>query len=334
MVHAYFKDALFRDNPGRLSGLRGFDRQVHIYDWDLPDNELALREIRAVLDEYTGRMAVGEVPSFDMAIRYVGTGKLHLAFNFEFLRQPWEPAAFWKTVQIYQDRMPKDAWPCFTLGNHDVERFPTRFDAGSSTDARTKVAATLLLTQRGTPFIYYGEEIGMRNTPIPRSEIQDPPGRRYWPFYRGRDPERTPMQWNSSKNAGFSMAKPWLRLNKDFLERNVANQDANPHSILNFYRRLLHLRRASVALRRGTFKLLTNPPSRALVYLRETPQETYLVALNFKDSQIMEKLDGQFADNDWDLSLSSVRSDHQRLQADRINLAPLEACLLRQKLKS
>jgi len=327
VLHAYFKDDQFRDNPPAI-GLRGWDRQQHLYDLDRPEMADVLREIRGVLDAYPERMAVGEVADFGMAVRYVGPHKMHLAFNFDFLRQPWLPRAFQQAVQRYEAALPAGAWPCYVLGNHDVDRFPTRFGGGPYADARTKVAAALLLTLRGTPFVYYGEELGLPNTRIPRDEIQDPPGRRYWPIYGGRDPERTPMPWDGGPNAGFTTGQPWLRLNADYARRNVAAQDADPASVLNFYRRLLRLRRESPALRRGTFRALARRPVEALAYLREAPGQTVLVALNFFGWENTLKLDSPLPAGAWRVRLSTVPGDQARVRGNRVTLAPFEATLL------
>jgi alpha-glucosidase len=290
---------------------------------------LALHDIRNLLDGYPERMAVGEVNDLEMAVRYTGRDKLHLAFNFDLLRQPWHPRAFQKAILDYLSLLSEDARPCFVLGNHDTDRFPTRFGGGTHSDARTKVAATLLLTQRGTPFIYYGEEIGMQNTHIPLNEIQDPPGKRYWPFYRQRDPERTPMQWNGEANAGFTSGAPWLRLNRDYHERNVTTQQADPNSVLNFYKLLLKLRKESIALRQGSFKTLIEQPTKALAYLRQAPEQALLVALNFYHRSVKVKIDETLPEANWELRLTSTPGDkHPRLLGSQLSLAPFEACVL------
>jgi alpha-glucosidase len=263
-----------------------------------------------------------------MATRFVGRDRLHLAFNFDFLRQPWLPRTALQSIRRYHAALPADAWPCWVLGNHDVDRFPTRHGGGPYADARTKVAATLLLTLRGTPFIYYGEELGMQNAYIPPDEIQDPPGRRYWPFYGGRDPERTPMQWEGGPNAGFTSGAPWLRVHDDFADRNVAAQDADPESVLNFYRRLLELRRGSAALRAGAFQPLVKRPVEALAYLRQSPGQSILVALNFFGWDVALTLDEPPATHHWRLLLSSLPGEHRRAQDGRLALGPFEACLL------
>ena len=144
----------------------------------------------------------------------------------------------------------------------------------------------LLLTLRGTPFLYFGEEIGMRDISLKRSEILDPPGKRFWPLYKGRDGCRSPMQWDDSIHAGFSSTKPWLPVHPNYQVRNVKTQQADPNSMLTFTRNLIKLRREKPALYRGVFTLLTEQPKDALGYMRQTPEQTILVALNFKNRPV------------------------------------------------
>ncbi len=331
VFNAYFKDAQYRNNPPAL-GLRGFDRQRHVYDRDQPEMTGLLNDLRRLLDTYPERMAVGEVFGDDpaLAARYCGDGadQLHLAFNFEFTRQPWLPRAFQQSILRWEAALHSGAWPCQVLSNHDVDRHVTRFGGGPHGDARAKVAAAMLLTLRGTPFLYSGEELGLRNTPIPRAEIQDPPGKKYWPFYGGRDPERSPMPWNGGRGAGFTAGQPWLRLGPDYARRNVDAQQTDPDSVFNFYRQLLSLRRASPALRRGSYHPLLHHPVTALAYLRECPEQTMLVALNFFGWEANVEVDESLGGKGWRLRLSSASGEHARVRGNTLHLAPFEACVL------
>jgi alpha-glucosidase len=287
-----------------------------------------LEEIRGLLDEQPGRTSVGEVDDLDMALRYVGPGRLHMAFNFDFLGTRWLPRLFMESIKRYEDGLAPDAWPTYVLGNHDRDRLASRFGAGPYSDARSRVAATLLLTQRGTPFVYYGDELGMLNAPLGRDDIQDPAGKLYWPMYQGRDPERTPMQWSAEPQAGFSPNPPWLRVNADFVKRNVAAQDADAHSVLNTYRALLQLRRQSAALRRGTTRFVVKRPVEGLAYLRETPEQTLLVALNFFGWAIDLKLEGPLPADRWQVLFSTAEGDVPRIMGNRMRLQPFEAVVL------
>jgi alpha-glucosidase len=140
----------------------------------------------------------------------------------------------------------------------------------------------LVLTLRGTPFLYYGEEIGMRDIKLSFSEILDPPGKKYWPFYKGRDGCRSPMQWNQNSYSGFSNFKPWLPVHPNYLQRNVEKQQHDPASLLNFYKKLIKLRRAIPALQNGSFKLIPGLPSPVLSYIRELDNKRVLILLNFQ----------------------------------------------------
>ena len=168
----------------------------------------------------------------------------------------------------------------------------------------------------------------MQNTPIPRDEIQDPPGKKYWPFDPGRDPARTPMPWSAEPNAGFTTGKPWLRLHKDYQTRNVAAQHADPDSVLNFYRQLLRLRRDSPALRRGNYASLIHKPVHGLAYLRQSPEQTMLVALNFFGYEAALSLDEPLPAARWRVRLTSAPGERERLRDATLHLAPFEACVL------
>lgn len=339
VVQSFYKDAAFRDNPTTwrpdrpLLGLRAYDRQDHVYDRDQPEMLDLLRDLRRLLNAYPGRMAVGETSEMVTGLRYIGDERLHMAFNFEFNAQdmaqlPWRPRFFQSVIERYEAEVPADGWPCYVLSNHDSARHATRLGGGPYADQRAKVAAALLLTQRGTPFLYYGEELGMQNTPIPRAELQDPVGRRYWPLNPGRDPARTPMQWDASPHAGFTTGQPWLRVNADHARRNVAEQTEDPHSVLNFYKRLLGLRRASPALRRGAITFLQRRPVYGLAYLRHTPGQTMLVALNFFGHEVTLPLDQRLPTPHWQLRLTSGVGDQPRVRHNTVTLGPFEACVL------
>jgi alpha-glucosidase len=285
VFNAYFKNPALPNNPPKL-GLRGFDRQHHIYDIDQPEMMGFLSELRVLLDSYPERYAVGEtyLVTPEKAASYCGPGKLHSAFSFDFtpydLRYPWNPAWIMDRVARREEAFnAAGVWPTTVMGNHDLPRVAYRTCRGEE-DARAKFAMALLLTLRGTPFLYYGDEIGMRSISLRRSEILDPPGKKYWPIYKGRDGCRSPMQWNDSNYAGFSDVKSWLPVHPDYPTRNVAAQKANPDSILNLTRDLITLRKEIPALRQGDFTPL-NSPHGTMAYLREKEGQTVLVKMNF-----------------------------------------------------
>src|SRR5690606_21310239 len=184
----YFKDAKFRDNPVRPFHLRPDQRQKMIHNCDLPEMMNVLAEIRELLDQYDDAYVVGEtfLGNPEKAAGYCGENALHQAFLFDFLACRWNPNCFSKVVRQWITALDKANWPNYVLNNHDVVRSASRYGQGED-DERLKVAAAMLLTLRGTPFLYYGEEIGMREVKLPRSRILDPVGRRFWPVYKGRD---------------------------------------------------------------------------------------------------------------------------------------------------
>jgi alpha-glucosidase len=173
----------------------------------------------------------------------------------------------------------------YVLSNHDIVRAYVRYGDGLHNDAIAKLMAGLYLTLRGTPIMYYGEEIGMTNNdPKRREDVKDPIGRLGWPKEKGRDGERTPMQWNTSANAGFSEAKPWLPVPGTYKTHNVATELKEPDSILNFYRRVLALRHQDPALRDGEYVALNENDPNVLSYLRRYKDEAVLVVLNMSSS--------------------------------------------------
>jgi alpha-glucosidase len=182
----------------------------------------------------------------------------------------------------------------------------------------------LLLTLRGTPYLYYGEEIGMRDIPLKRGEILDPPGKRYWPFYKGRDGCRSPMQWDDSVNAGCSPVQTWLPAHPNHQVRNVEAQQVDPNSMLNFTREIINLRREKPALHRGDFALLTTQPKDILAYLRKTEEQTILVALNFKNRAAILK---NVPEENWSL-LHSTSRDSLIEKLQQLQLAPYEVLIL------
>ncbi|HST38065.1 MAG TPA: alpha-glucosidase [Conexibacter sp.] len=307
VFNAYFKHPDLPDNPRRL-GRSAWSRQRHLYNKDRPELHGFLKELRALLDEFPDTMAVGE--TFDghpeLAASYCDN--LHMAFNFDFLLQPWKPSAIQRAIERWDRLLSREGtWPCYVLSNHDNPRHAWRYGrdlASGAADARAKVAAALLLTLRGTPYIYYGEEIGMQDVPVSRDEAWDVA------FDGGtRDTARTPMHWDDSAFAGFSSQRPWLPIGPDYRERNVARQQSDGRSILSFYRRLCALRAQTPALLEGSWTPLLKAPRAALVYLRETPGSRALVALNFTDRRVRVRLDAPMPTRRWTPRVSTRRPD-------------------------
>ena len=328
VFNMYFKDTQFRENP-RKFGIRAFDRQHHIYDCDQSEMIPLLQELRGILDSYSERYAIGEtfISTREKIVKYSGEDKLHAAFNFEFTHSKFDPARYAKYIMDWETLYAEHGvWPNYVLGNHDVKRMATRHVRGED-DARIKVLIALLLTLRGTPYLYYGEEIGMRDISLKRGEILDPPGKKFWPLYKGRDGCRSPMQWDASTYAGFSSTKPWLPVHPNYRTRNVEAQNADPNSMLNFTRKLIKLRRDTPALVRGDFTLLTEKPKDSLFYLRETPDQKILVALNFKNRLASVE---NVPDGNWNTLFSAKQKVQSTvaLSTAPLQLAPYEVLIL------
>ena len=238
-----------------------------------------------MLDEYEERMAVGEVYLEDIQdwASYYGKqlDELHLPFNFRLIRTPWNAAAVRRSVDELEAMLPPGAWPNYVLGNHDQHRLVSRIGT-----TQVRVAAMLLLTLRGTPTLYYGDEIGMTDVLILPEQQLDPFGLRVPGL--GRDPCRTPMQWSPEPNAGFSASDTpglWLPLASDYQQVNVERQLADPTSILSLYRRLLAYRKATPALQWGSYQAVDGVPEACYVFVRQADDQRVLVALNFSDQE-------------------------------------------------
>jgi glycosidase len=199
---------------------------------------------------------------------------VHLPLNFQLIDTPWEARALATLITNYEAALPPDGWPNWVLGNHDRPRV-----AAKRGQAQARVAAVLLLTLRGTPTLYYGDELGLSDVAIEPSRVRDPRELREPGLGLGRDPVRTPMAWDTSENAGFTTAEPWLPLHTDWPARNVARMTEESQSILTLYRRLLALRRDCPALSVGDFVLL-HVEDELLAYERRHDAERLIVALN------------------------------------------------------
>jgi alpha-glucosidase len=236
--------------------------------------------LRRVLDEYDDPLLIGEIYlPLERLMAYYGAdvSGAHLPFNFTLLGTRWTAAAVSRAIDEYEASLPKHGWPNWVLGNHDKPRIRTR--VGS---AQARVAAMLLLTLRGTPTMYYGDETGMPDVEIPPDRVVDPWELRMPGLGLGRDPCRTPMQWDESSQAGFTTGRPWLPLALDWRSDNVAALRATPGLILCLYRALLAHRRASPVLTGGTYRRLSIEGD-VLIYLRSHASGERLVALNLDD---------------------------------------------------
>jgi alpha-glucosidase len=275
------KDDQFRDNlpdPNYQPHWAPHRQLLATYNTDRPEVHDVIGRMRAVLDEYEDRMMVGEIYlPIERLVTYYGAegGGCHLPFNFQLIELPWHARAIADAVDRYESLLPSFGWPNWVLGNHDNPRIASRIGPDQA-----RVAAMLLLTLRGTPTLYYGDELGMHNVPIPPDRVQDPFEKNVPGLGHGRDPSRTPMQWTSDDNAGFSRAPPWLPIADDTDVINVQRERNEPHSMLSLYRRLVELRRREPALSVGDFTAMPCTGD-VLAYRRHLPEERqFFIALN------------------------------------------------------
>ena len=331
VIWLMMKDALFRDEPPNppWDGVNPHNSLLHIYTANLPEVHDLIRAMRRVLDEYDRRMMVGEIylPNEEL-VKYYGAAldECHLPFNFQLIQTPWDAATVRRLVDAYEAVLPPGGWPNWVLGNHDQHRLATRVG-----QEQARVANMLLLTLRGTPTCYYGDEIGMTDVPIPPEMIQDPPAVNQPEIAHivGRDPERTPMQWDDSPNAGFTAAgvQPWLPLAPDYRTRNVAVQARDPASMLSLFKSLAALRNAEPALHAGTYRSVDTGSGAVFAYLREHENTRFLVVLNFSDRGQQPDLSAAAPRGEVVLSTGMDRSGTADLS--RLALAPNEGLIIK-----
>jgi alpha-glucosidase len=270
-VNFYFHDKLLRSDPADFRRKEKpewnpYAMQYHLFSKNQPENLAFLERMRGLLDEYDARAMVGEVGESHHAIRLMGEytsgGRLHKAYSFEMLSDRFDAAHFRGQIDEFYAGAPQ-GWPTWAFSNHDVVRHVTRWrKQGASQDALAKLAGALLLSLQGSICIYQGEELGQTETDLEYHELTDPQGIRFWPEDKGRDGCRTPMAWDASEpNAGFTTARPWLPVKAPQAARHAAGQLGRADSVLEFYRRMLRLRREIEALRTGpTVFLDTSEP--------------------------------------------------------------------------
>jgi alpha-glucosidase len=276
------KDDQFRDNPpdpAYRPGGSSHDRLIPLYTSDRPEVHAIVAGLRHVLDEYEDRVMIGELYlPIDRLVTYYGPdlNGAQLPFNFQLLTSPWKADVIARLIVAYEAALPPDGWPNWVLGNHDRPRIASRVGADQA-----RVAAMLLLTLRGTPTIYYGEEIGLADVPIPPAEVRDPAELREPGRGLGRDPERSPMRWDATPGHGFTTATPWLRFGDQAAD--VATEAADPASMYNLYRRLIALRRASPALLHGAVSNVRSDGD-LLSFERTADNQHLLILLNLGET--------------------------------------------------
>lgn len=334
-INTLFEDPALRDNPPlpkpRVK-LTGVSTQDYVFNRGLPEVHDVLKRLRREIDRLApGTLLISEayVDTLADLVRFYGEDddEVQLPFNFFLAQVGWRDAAAFRAVVHDVERACGARWPSLVLSNHDIDRAGDRFAGGADPDAVAKLLATVLLTLRGTPFLYYGDEIAMRTDPPRRiEEVRDPAGRRFWPEYKGRDGVRRPMQW--SPDGGFSSGSPWLPMSADAPERNVARQAADPSSPLNYVRALLRLRRERDALRRGDYRAVGAHPQ-VFAFLRRTRGDDALVVVNMSNGRWRVRLDDPAVGaKRWTAALGTHRAPGEAAPLDALELAPLEAVVL------
>jgi alpha-glucosidase len=325
VIWLMLKDDQFRDEPSNpdWDGINPHNSLLHIYTQNLPGVHQIIKAMRSVLDQYTDRMMVGEIylPN-EQLVKYYGDRRsdgsydeCHLPFNFQLIHKPWNAQVVRSTVDAYEKALPVGGWPNWVMGNHDQHRLATRIGL-----AQARVASMLLLTLRGIATTYYGEEIGMEDVHIPPEFVQDPPAVNQPEIacIVGRDPERTPMQWDDSPNAGFTDegVVPWLPVATDYKKRNVKNQGNDPTSMLTLYRRLTALRKDEPTLQVGEYTSLDLENN-----------NTFVVVLNFAGQESI--LDLSAIAKQAVIEISTTLQRKGTVNLVKLTLAPNEGVVMR-----
>jgi alpha-glucosidase len=282
-VDTLFEDPALHDNlllPG--TNKQGDPNMENTNNTNFPEVHEELQKLRKVADE-SGAVLIGETWTSNAAEldRYYGKGgnELQMPMDFMFtMVNKLSPPEFRRQIAAVDGT---HGWPVFVIGNHDIVRSYNRYGDGKNNDAIAKMMGAFYLTLRGTPIMYYGEELGMENNdPTRKEDVKDPIGRTGWPQEKGRDGERTPMQWNTAPNAGFSTTNPWLPVPPSYKTHNVASESDDPNSVLSLYRKVLALRHTNEALLEGSYTALNEDDPNVLSYLRRYKGKAVLVALN------------------------------------------------------
>jgi alpha-glucosidase len=330
-VDTMFEDPNLTDNPPREgTDAYGMPRQEHIHDHSMSEVHAELQKLRKVADEFPGRVLIGETwtKTPEELAGYYGpsNNELQMPMYFNFTRvDKLDAAAFRQKVAAIESN-PVHGWPVYVLSNHDIRRYVDRYGTGDDKDKDkvAKLMSGLYLTLRGSAIMYYGEEIGMENNDPKRVEdVKDVIGKKGWPREKGRDGERTPMQWDSSSNAGFNKgAAPWLPVDANYTTHNVANEIADPNSVLNWYRQLTKLRRSDPAFYEGDYVALDESNANVMSYLRKAKNDAAVVILNFSSQPQTVALDSTKVGGAKGRALASTNSETKSLDFSKISVEP------------
>lgn len=291
-INFCYHDAKLRNNPAKPKAERqgrGFSKdnpyafQYHYYNNTQPENLEFIRDIRALLDQYPGTVALGEISSEDslatMAEYTSGDDKLHMGYSFELLTDDYSSGYIRNTVETLEANM-REGWPCWAFSNHDVERVASRWATdGVVNTKQVKMLTALLGSLRGSVCIYQGEELALGEADVAFEDLRDPYGINFWPNFKGRDGCRTPIPWHHGNHAGFSNSKPWLPVSTSHCAQNVANQHQDPNSSLNAFREFMAWRRSHPALLTGDINFIETAEP-VLAFYRKHHDELLLCYFN------------------------------------------------------
>jgi alpha-glucosidase len=335
VINSIIKDEAFRKNPPVVgSRPRPYDMQRHIFDRNRPEAHDKLRKFRKFIDTYEERMFVGEIMvelpgEPEMAASYLGKGQdeLHLTFDFTLLETPFDAKKWQRAAQRWYEAVGTNRLPTWVLSNHDNTRAIDRLGGDEN---KARIAALFLLTQRGTIFLYYGEELCLRGSRVPRKAMKDPVGLRYWPLNVGRDGERGPMLWDASEKHGFTTGTPWLPFARRETLGNVESQKQDPSSSLCFYKKLIELRNQDAVLQSGLCRFCSTGNQKILVYTRILGNEKRLILLNFTNRVQVVDLPKEYCDfNDCTLLFSVFPIElKQENQKGSFTLIPYQGLVL------
>ncbi len=293
-VNFYVHDKYLRDNPSlapeeindkTAPAVNPYNFQNHLFDKSRPENLDFLRKLRRVMNEFDAITSVGEVGESqrgaEVQAEYTSGGdKLHMCYDFALLSNELPTGSHIASVVETFDALAPDGWACWAYSNHDVVRHKTRWDL---TQTRQRLYAALLMALKGTVCLYQGEELGLTEAELAFEDLQDPYGKRFWPKFKGRDGCRTPMVWDrEAKNCGFSEGKPWLPVSTGHMRLSAAAEERDPNSVLNFYRKIIALRKALPALQKGDFQPLVVEED-LLVFIRVYGNRRVYCAFNLAD---------------------------------------------------
>lgn len=311
-------------NPEWTKKSPPFEKLLMKYNVNQPDNHKIVKIFRSLLDKYSDRVLIGEtyLPYKSLLEYYGKNDECHLPFNFHLLGVKWKASAIKKKVNDYEKILPKECWPSYVLGNHDQKRIASKV----GNDRQARIAMMLLLTLRGSPTVYYGDEIGMKNVKIPQSMIQDPPALNQPEVADivGRDPERTPMQWDDSANAGFSSegVKTWLPLARNYKVNNVKVQSHEKDSMLSFFKGLTKLRSKNSCLNSGKYKYVKSGEKDVYAYLRYDETKTYLVVLNFSSKSFKIDISKKLPKKKAKLILAADLKNNHKTDLSNLKIKP------------